>query len=47
VIDSAEIAPKTVAVGELYTITVTLHEAWRLLEPEWFYSGEIYAGEGV
>lgn len=45
VIKSAVISPAAVSVGQQYTITVTVEMETKYLEPEVWYSGEIYSNE--
>ena len=44
-IDAAVITPNPVDFNTQFLISVTVSEVTVTLEPQYFYSGEIYAGE--
>lgn len=45
VIKSAVIAPSVVSTGQQYTVTVQVEMETKYLQPEVWYSGEIYSNE--
>lgn len=44
-IDSASVTPNPVDANASFKISVSVSEMQKILHPEWYYSGEVYAGE--
>lgn len=44
-IDAAAITPKPVNINAKFKISVTVTEETKILEPYFYYSGDIYSGE--
>ena len=44
-IDAASVTPNPVDANASFKISVSVSEMQKVLHPEWYYSGEIYAGE--